>query len=242
MSKPARVVLVTGASGGIGNAAAVAFAEKGDIVAIHYAGNEAKAKATLDAVEKAGGSGAIFQADLSRVSEITRLYDEVYARFGKVDVLFNNSGLWGEAHIKDTTEELYDRLMNLNVKGIFFSMQEAIKRMGKGGVIINNSSVLGSHPLPMVACYCATKAAVNMLTKCAAKEAGEKGIRVNTVAPGPTLPGLLPEDFKNQMEQMSPFKRIGEAREVGSLCVAIASDDMGWVSGQVIGVDGAAYC
>ncbi|CEM23826.1 unnamed protein product [Vitrella brassicaformis CCMP3155] len=81
-----------------------------------------------------------------------------------------------------------------------------------------------------------------MLTKCAAKEAGEKGIRVNTVAPGPTLPGLLPEDFKNQMEQMSPFKRIGEAREVGSLCVAIASDDMGWVSGQVISADGAAFC
>ncbi|CEM29699.1 unnamed protein product [Vitrella brassicaformis CCMP3155] len=243
MSKPSpRVVLVTGASGGIGNAAAIAFAEKGDTVAVHYSASEAKAKATLEAVEKAGGSGALFQADLSRVSEIRRLYDEVYARFGRVDVVFNNSGAGAEALIQDTSEEQYDRMFDLNVKGTFFSLQEAIKRMGQGGVIINNSSVLGSHPMATTGCYCGSKAAVSMLTKCAAKEAGEKGIRVNAVAPGPVLPGMVGEDMVNRMVNLSPFKRIGEAMEVGRLCVAIASDDMSWVSGQIIGVDGAAFC
>ncbi|CEM23823.1 unnamed protein product [Vitrella brassicaformis CCMP3155] len=229
-------------SGGIGNAAAVAFAEKGATIAIHYSGNEAKAKATLEAVEKAGGSGAIFQADLSRVSEITRLYDEVYARFGSLDVVFLNSGVLHVGTIRDTPEDVYDHLMDVNVKGTFFSMQEAIKRMGKGGVIILNSSVAGSHPIADHVCYCASKAAVNMLTKCGAKEAGEKGIRVNAVAPGPVLPGMFPASMRKDREAMSPFKRIGEAKEVAALCVALASEDMGWVSGQVIGVDGAAYC
>mmetsp|Transcript_35992 Transcript_35992/g.103434 ORF Transcript_35992/g.103434 Transcript_35992/m.103434 type:complete len:243 (-) Transcript_35992:144-872(-) len=242
MSKPARVVLVTGASGGIGNAAAVAFAEKGDIVAIHYAGNEAKAKATLQAVESAGGSGALFQADLSRVSEIRRLYDEVYSRFGRVDVVFNNAGARGESLIQNTPEELYDSIMDLNVKATFFSLQEAIKRMGQGGVIINNGSVLGTFPWASRVVYCTSKAAVEMLTKCAAKEAGEKGIRVNAVAPGPVVPGMVPPHMVPKFEGLSPFKRIGEAMEVGRLCVAIASDDMSWVSGQIIGVDGAAFC
>ncbi|CEM23803.1 unnamed protein product [Vitrella brassicaformis CCMP3155] len=236
------VVLVTGASGGIGNAAAVAFAEKGDTVAIHYSGSQEKAKLTLDAVVRAGGSGAIFQADLSRVSEVRRLYDEVFARFGRLDVVFNNSGTLGFGPIQDTPEKVYDMMMDVNVKGTFFSMQEAIERMGHGGVIINNSSVLGQHPLANQACYCATKAAVNMLTKCAAKEAGDKGIRVNAVAPGPVLPGMFPEVMRCQMEAISPFKRIGEAREVAALCVALASEGMGWVSGQVISVDGAAFC
>jgi len=237
-----KAALVTGASRGIGRAIAARLARDGAAVAVNYASRAAEARQVVAEIEAAGGKAIAVQADVGKVSEIVRLFDETIARFGKLDILVNNAGIMPTNPVSAVTEAEFDRIFAVNVKGTFFACQQAATRLAEGGRIINLSSSTTVRIMPTYGAYVATKGAVEQLTRSLSKELGPRQITVNIISPGPTdtelfKTGKTPEQIQFFARQAA-FGRLGQPEEIADVVAFLATDAAKWITGQNIRVNG----
>jgi len=237
-----KVALVTGASKGIGAAIARRLAQDGAAVVLNYSASVDQAQAIVDDIGKAAGQAFAVRADVSKVDEIERLFAATLSHFGKLDILVNNAGIPLRRPLVEITEEDFDHIFGVNVKGTFFACQQAAKLMTDGGRIINLSSSLTATMLADYSAYVATKGAVEQLTRSLAKELGPRGITVNAVSPGPTDTELFSvgktEQEKQRFGQLAALGRLGLPQDIAAVVALLASDDAHWITGQNIRANG----
>ena len=245
MSLKGKVAIVTGASRGIGRAIALRLAKDGAAVVVNYAGSEKQAQEVVAGIEKPGGQAVAVRADVSKVADVMRLLDATSERFGRLDILVNNAGVILYKPVADTTEEEFDRLMAINVKGTFFACQQAAKRMVDGGRIINFSSSTTAMMLPRYGAYVASKGAVEQLTHILARELGPRQITVNVVSPGPTDTELFSqgktEEEKQRLGQLAALGRLGQPRDIADVVAMLCTEDARWITGQNIRATAARF-
>jgi NAD(P)-dependent dehydrogenase (short-subunit alcohol dehydrogenase family) len=238
-----KVAVVTGGNSGIGLATAIRFQEEGAKVAIL-----GRSKKTLDEAVKTIGNGVVaVQGDVANLADIDKLYAEVAQKLGKIDVLFVNAGVAKFAPFAETSESTYDEQFDINIKGAYFTIQKALPLLNDGASIILNTSVAGQKGNAGASAYSATKAALRSLARTTAAELAGRGIRVNTVAPGPIVTpifgrtGLPKEAFDELAKQFLaqvPMKRFGQPEEVAGAVAFLASQDASYITGVEINVDG----
>lgn len=237
-----KVILVTGASKGIGAEVAKKSAGAKAKVIVNFAGSKAKADSVVTSIKNNGGDAIALQADVSKAEEVKALFDNAIAHYGRIDVLVNNAGIMINKLIKDTTDEDFSRQFDINVRGVFNTLREAATRLADNGSIINVSTSVNRIMLPTYATYVATKAAVEQLTRVFSKEVGARGINVNSVSPGPTNTELFTkgktQEVIDRLASLSPFNRIGEPGDIAEIVLFLASDEAKWVNAQNIGVNG----
>lgn len=237
-----KVALVTGGSRGIGRAVVRALAAEGAAVVVNYVADAAAAQETVAAVEKSGGRAAAVKADIALAEEVGALFDASETQLGPVDILVNNAGLARYAPIGSYEEADFDRLFEVNVKGTFLTCREAAARLVDGGTIVNMTSTVTRVMLPRYGVYAATKAAVEQLTRCLAKELGERQITVNAVAPGPTDTELFrhgkTDDQIAAMAASAALGRLGQPQDIADVVIFLASPAARWISGQCLPVNG----
>lgn len=241
-----KIALVTGSSQGIGRAIAERFAQEGADVVINYNRTPGGAEEALRNVEAVGRRGLIVKADLSNTTEVRKLIATTIEHFGRLDILVNNAGVETHAPFWEVTEEDYDRVLNVNLKGVFFATQEMVRHLmqtKRRGKIVNISSVHEDLPFPNFAAYCASKGGLKMLTRNLGVELGPLGININSIAPGaietPINTKLLndPQKLSALLTQI-PLSRLGKPEDVSGLAVFLASDDADYVTGSTYFVDG----
>jgi NAD(P)-dependent dehydrogenase (short-subunit alcohol dehydrogenase family) len=240
-----KVGIVTGGTSGIGRETAVLFAMAGATVVV--AGRrESQGKETMDLVRAAGGDGLFLKTDVSRVGEVRALVQKTVEKFGRLDVAFNNAGVEGAwIPIVEQSEEDWDRVIDINLKGVWLCLKYEIQQMLKqgGGAIVNMASVAGLIGAAGAGTYCASKHGVIALTKTAALENARKGIRVNVVCPavietpmGERIFGA--PEIRKHMEGAHPIGRFGTPREVAEAVVWMCSDRASFMTGQSLVLDG----
>jgi 3-oxoacyl-[acyl-carrier protein] reductase len=234
--------IVTGGSRGIGAAIATRLAQDGFAVTVNYAGNAKAAGDVVAAIEKAGGRAIAVQADVSESAAVRALFDATEKAFGGVDVLVNNAGILTTAKLGDETDEAFDRMMTINVKGTFNGLREAARRLRNGGRIVNFSTSVVGTKLENYGVYTATKAAVEAFTGVLAKELRGRNITVNAVAPGPVATELLTAGKTPEMlalfAKSAPLERLGMPDDIAHVVSFLAGPDGGWVNAQVIRANG----
>lgn len=238
-----KVAVVTGGNSGIGLATAKRLQEEGAKVAI--SGRNQK---TLDEAVKTIGNGVLaIQADVAKLTDVDKLYAQVAAKLGKIDVLFVNAGVAKFAPLAETSESIYDEQFDINIKGAYFTIQKALPLLNDGASIIVNTSVVDSKGTAGASAYSATKAALRSLARTAAAELVGRGIRVNAVAPGPIatpifgktgLPQEAVDEFAKAAVAQVPMKRFGQPEEVAATVAFLASQDASYITGVEINVDG----
>ncbi len=238
-----KVAVITGAGRGIGKAIALQFAEYGSKVVVNYRSSVAQVEELLASIRNAGGEAIAIQADVSREEEAKKLIDEAIKHFGRVDVLVNNAGITKDNLVMRMSEEDFDNVIDVNLKGTFFCMKHAAAVMlkQKQGKIINISSVVGLTGNIGQANYAASKAGVIGMTKSVARELAPRGITVNAVAPGfieTDMTDKLPDKYKEATIAAIPLKRYGIASEVAGAVSFLASEAANYITGQVLQVDG----
>jgi 3-oxoacyl-[acyl-carrier protein] reductase len=239
-----KVAIVTGASKGIGAAIAEKLAANGAAVVVNYSRSASEAEALVKRIRNGGSRAIAVQADLSRPAEAEKLFKRALEEFGRVDVLVNNAGTYEFLPLSGIQEEHYNRMFDLNVKGLLFASQQAAAAFAdSGGSIINISSVVSVSPKANASVYSATKAAVDAITKSLAAELGPRKILVNSILPGVTeTEGLdaspASENFRNYALSQTPLGRIGQPKDIAGVVAFLASDDAKWITGQLISVSG----
>ena len=236
-----KVAVVTGASKGIGASIAEHLAAEGASVVVNYSSSKAGADAVVKRITDKGGKAVAVQGDVSKAADITRLFTETKAKYGKLDVLVNNAGIYEFLPLEAITADHFHKQFNLNVLGLLLTTQEAVKHFGAdGGSVINISSVVGPMPVAQAAVYSATKAAVDAITVALSKELGPRKIRVNSLNPGMVetegfhSAGFAESDFRKTIEAQTPLGRIGQPVDIAKAAVFFASSDAGWVTGQTL--------
>jgi NAD(P)-dependent dehydrogenase (short-subunit alcohol dehydrogenase family) len=242
-----KAVLVTGATSGIGNACALAFAERGAAVACVGRNREALGK-VCDTIRSMGSQALPIKADLSVDDELDDAVEKTIEIFGGIDVLVNAAGHISSGTIENTSAEAWDDMMNVNVRAAFRLIQKAMPSLSdRKGNVVNVSSVTGLRSFPGVLAYCVSKAAVDQLTRCAALEVAAKGVRVNAVNPGVVVTeihkrgGMNQEDyaaFLERSKQTHPLGRVGRPQEIAALVTFLASSDASWITGATYSIDG----
>lgn len=246
MKLEGKVALVTGSSQGIGQAIAVRLAEEGADIVIDYRSHPEGAQETLTKVEATGRKGIIVKADLGVVSDVRQMIAEGIKQLGKLDILVNNAGLEKNADFWEVTEEDYDGVINVNLKGVFFATQAIVQHLietKRTGKIINISSVHEELPFPHFTSYCVSKGGVKMMMRNLAVELGSLGITINNVAPGaietPINTKLMNDPEKlGALLQNIPLGRLGKPKDVASMVAFLASSDADYITGTTFFVDG----
>jgi 3alpha(or 20beta)-hydroxysteroid dehydrogenase len=241
-----KVVLITGGAGGIGRAAAVRFASEGARVVLVDLAAAALAE-SVAAVEKVDGEVLAVEADVTRFADVERYTDAAIARFGAIDVFFNNAGVLGAVKpLVDYPEEAFDRVIAVNVKAVWLGMKAVAPRMraAHGGAIVNTASIAGLRGSPNIIAYTASKHAVVGMTRAASLELARHGIRVNAVCPAPIetpmARQLETEVRRERLTATIPMRRYGTPEEVAALVAFLASADAAYITGAIYAVDGGA--
>jgi NAD(P)-dependent dehydrogenase (short-subunit alcohol dehydrogenase family) len=242
-----KTAIVTGAGGGIGRATSILFANEGARVVVSDV-DEKTAQETAELIARAGGEALCIRANMASPEEVEELIGRTVETFGGLDVLFNNAGVGNAEHkLPDITIDEWDRVVDINLKGVFLAMKYAIPQMEKrgGGSIINTSSIMGLKGKKYLAPYNASKGGVILLTKNAALEFGSKNIRVNAIAPGvidtPIIDGWKQDERKWPIiSKANALGRVGQPEEVAKVALFLASDDSSFVTGTTLVVDGGA--
>jgi 3-oxoacyl-[acyl-carrier protein] reductase len=240
--KANKVAIVTGASRGIGAAVAERLARDGLAVIINYSSNAGPAKTLVHQIEARGGRALAAKADVSDPDAIRGVFDAAERAFGGIDVLVNNAGIMKLARLADSDDASLDQQIAVNLKGSFYGMREAARRLRDGGRIVNFSTSVVGTKLETYSIYAATKAAVETMTAILSKELRGRNITVNAVAPGPVatelfLTGKSPELIE-RMAKMTPMERIGTPEDIASVVSLLVSPDGAWINGQVLRANG----
>ena len=237
-----KVAIVTGGARGIGRETALVFARAGAKVVVADFDKEAGEKTAGD-INTSGGQAIFRQVDVTDRDNVQAMVDETKERFGQIDILVNNAGITADAMLLKMTEAQWDRVIGVNLKGVFNCTQLVVPAMVEqgGGVILNASSVVGVYGNIGQTNYAATKSGVIGMTKSWAKELGRKGIRVNAVAPGFIISDMtakVPEKLLGVMKEKTALNRLGEVQDIAHTYLFLASDYASYITGQVLGVDG----
>ncbi|HWR61155.1 MAG TPA: 3-oxoacyl-[acyl-carrier-protein] reductase [Clostridia bacterium] len=237
-----RVAIITGSTKGIGKATAETFSREGAKVAIVGTNKEAL-KTTVEEIKAAGGEALGFIVDVSKRASVDEMVAGVKEAWGRIDVLVNNAGITADSMLKKMTEEQFDKVININLKGVYNCAQAVLDTMLEqgSGVILNTSSVVGLYGNIGQTNYAAAKWGVIGMTKTWAKELGRKGIRVNAVAPGYTETPMLatvPDKILDSIREKTPLQRLGKMEDIANAFLFLASDEASFITGTVLSVDG----
>lgn len=242
MSVSTKAAIVTGSSKGIGAAVAERLASDGLAVVVNYSSGAAPAEALVDKIKKAGGQAIAVKADISKLAEVRSLFDAAEKAFGGVDVLINNAGIMKLAPVAQTSDEVWNQTIAINLSGTFFALREAANRLRQGGRIVSfSSSVVGLYQ-PTYAAYAATKGGIEAISHILSKELGPKKVTVNVIAPGPVNTDLFThgksdEDIKPIVAR-TPLSRLGEPADIANAISFLVGPDGGWINGQVLRANG----
>ncbi|MNB94705.1 Glucose 1-dehydrogenase 2 [compost metagenome] len=237
-----KVAIITGASRGIGRNVAERLAAQGAAVIINYSSSPELAEEAVQRIQQQGSRAAAVQADISKPDQIARLYLEAKDIFGKIDIVVNNAGIMINSLIGDATEAQFDKQFAINVKGTYFSCQQAFLHLEQGGRIINFSTSVNGQMFPAYSIYAGTKGAVEQFTRQLAKEFGVKGITINAVAPGPVATELFLEGKSEAqlegLKKANAFGRLGEPEDIAGAVSFFAGEQSAWITGQTLRVNG----
>ena len=239
-----KVAVVTGASKGIGAEIAKSLAAEGASVVVNYASSKSGAQTVVDAITAAGGKAIAVGGDVSKAAEAQGIIDAAIKNYGRLDILVNNSGIYEFAPLEGITEESFHKHFNINVLGLLLTTQAAARHLGEGGSVINIGSTITRINPPGTAVYTATKGAVESITAVLAKELGPRKIRVNSLNPGPVVTegtraaGVIGSDMEKNWVTQTPLGRIGQPGDIASIAVFLASNDSGWLTGEVFPASG----
>ncbi len=238
-----KIAIVTGASRGIGKAIAIELAVDGATVVINYNGSEERAKEVLAEIERRGGKGMLYQCNVADFTECEEFVRAIEKEYGRIDILVNNAGITRDGLLMRMTEADYDAVLDTNLKGTFHMMRFVNRIMLKkrAGRIINISSVSGVLGNAGQANYSASKAGVIGLTKAVAREVASRGITVNAIAPGfieTEMTEELSEQVQSAAKAQIPLGRFGATEDIANMVVYLASEKAGYITGQVIQIDG----
>lgn len=227
-----KTALVTGGSRGIGRAISERLAADGAVVVINYARSERQAREVVNAIQTKGGKAMAIQADVSKPAEVRRLFDEAVKAAGPVDIVVANAGVYLSKPLIENTDADYDYIFDINTRGVFFTLQEAARRVRDGGRIIAVSTGGTKMPFPNASLYLGSKAAVEQFARSLARELGPRNVAVNVLSPGFTDTDMLPEQYREYGASLSPFNRVGAPEDVADVATFLASDAARWVTGQ----------
>ena len=240
-----KVAVVTGASKGIGAGIAKALAEAGASVVVNYSSSREGADRVVAEITGKGGKAVAVQGDVSKASDVQKLFKETKKTYGSLDVLVNNAGVFNFFPLESATEDEFHRQFNTNVLGLILATREAVKYFGPaGGSVINIGSVVSEATPAMSVVYSATKGAVDAVTGVLAKELASKKVRVNSINPGGVetegahTAGIVGSDFEKQIVARTALGRFGQPEDIAPVAVFLASPDSGWVTGEVLRVSG----
>jgi 3-oxoacyl-[acyl-carrier protein] reductase len=238
-----QTTLISGASGAIGGACALAMARRGDRIAVHFHQHQPEAEGLMAEILEMGGTARLFRADLTRREEVQRLCRDVTETLGAVDVLVNNAGAAQFAQFQDIEECDWDRLLDTNLKSAYLLTRAVLPQMisRKKGCIVNIASMWGQVGASCEAHYSAAKGGLIAMTKALAKEAGPSGIRVNCVAPGVIDTPMIRDldaDARRALAAETPLGRLGEPRDVAGAVLFLTGEEASFITGQVLGVNG----
>ena len=241
-----KIVLVTGAGRGIGASIAKRFASEGAEVIVNYSGNDEAAQKTVDEITATGGQAQKYKCSVNDSESVKVMIDEIIKKFGKIDILVNNAGITKDGLMLRMTDEDFDRVIDVNLKGTFNCTKYVSKYMlkQKSGKIINISSVVGLSGNAGQVNYSASKAGIIGITKSAAKELSSRGITVNAVAPGyvdTDMTKVLSDNIRNEILKNIPLQRMGNVEDISNCVAFLASEDASYITGQVISVDGGMH-
>ena len=241
-----KIVLVTGAGRGIGASIAKRFASEGAEVIVNYSGNDEAAKKTVDEITATGGQAQKYKCSVNDSESVKVMIDEIIKEFGRIDILVNNAGITKDGLMLRMTDEDFDRVIDVNLKGTFNCTKYVSKYMlkQKSGKIINISSVVGLSGNAGQVNYSASKAGIIGITKSAAKELSSRGITVNAVAPGyvdTDMTKVLSDNIRNEILKNIPLQRMGNVEDISNCVAFLASEDASYITGQVISVDGGMH-
>ena len=239
-----KVAIVTGGSRGIGRAIVEAYLREGAIVVL-TASSPASAQRAVEEIKAQYPQGRLYgiAPDLSDLQNVSEAYGRIAKEFGGIHILVNNAGVSERTPFQDYTQEIFDNVMDLNVKGVFHSTRAALEYMGEGSVILNTSSMVSFYGQPAGLAYPTSKYAVNGMTVSLARELGPRGIRVNAVAPGITETDMMkavPKEVIDPMIAQIPLRRLGKPEDIANAFVFLASQEASYITGVVLRVDGMA--
>ena len=238
LSLDGKTALITGGSRGIGRAIAERLAADGAAIVINYARSEQLAQEVVKAISAKGGKAIAIQADVSKPAEVRRLFNEAEKAMGGLDIVVANAGVYIVKPLIENTEADYDYIFDINTRGVFFTLQEAGRRVRDGGRIVVVSTGGTKMHFANMSLYLGSKGAIEQFARSLSRELGPRNVTVNVLSPGFTETDMLPEEYRDYGASLSPFNRVGAPQDIAEVAAFLASDAARWITGQNVQAGG----